>query len=60
MKVAGAISSMFAPNWRSCEKMATVMGWVLRPNVSATRRSYHVHRNWKIASEAIAGTPSGR
>ena len=22
--------------------------------------SFHIHRNWKIASEAIAGPPSGR
>ena len=32
----------------------------LRPNVSATIRSFQVHRNWKIASEATAGRPSGR
>ena len=57
---AGAISSMFEPNWRSCEKIATVIGCVSRPNVSATSRSFHVQRNWKIASEAIAGRPSGR
>ncbi len=25
---AGAISSMFDPNWRSWEKIATVIGWV--------------------------------
>ena len=29
-------------------------------SVSATSRSFHVHRNWKIASDAIAGRPSGR
>ncbi len=54
------MSSMFEPNWRSCEKIATVIGCVSRPNVSATSRSFHVHRNWKIASDAIAGSPSGR
>ena len=54
---AGAISSMFEPNWRSCVKIATVIGCVSRPNVSATSRSFHVQRNWKIASEAIAGQP---
>ena len=54
------MSSMLEPNWRSCEKIATVIGWVSRPKVSATSRSFHVHRNWKIASEAIAGRPSGR
>ena len=32
---AGAISSMFEPNWRSCVKIATVIGCVSRPNVSA-------------------------
>ena len=28
---AGAISSMFDPNWRSWEKIATVIGWVSTP-----------------------------
>ena len=37
-----------------------MIGCVLRPKVSATSRSFHVQRNWKIASEAIAGRPSGR
>ena len=55
MNVAGAISSMLAPNWRSWEKIATVIGCVSRPKVRATSRSFHVQRNWKIASEAIAG-----
>ena len=54
------MSSMFEPNSASWEKIATVIGCVLRPNVSATSRSFHVHRNWKIASDAIAGRPSGR
>ena len=57
---AGAISSMLAPNCRSCEKIATVIGCVSRPNVSATSRSFQAQRNWKIASDAIAGSPSGR
>ncbi len=56
---AGAISSMLAPNWRSCVKIATVIGCVLRAKVSATSRSFQVHRNWKMASEAIAGRLSG-
>ena len=60
MNAAGAISSRFAPNWRNSEKIATVITWVSRPKVSATRKSFQVHRNWKIASEAIAGRPSGR
>ena len=37
-----------------------MIGVVFCPNVSATRRSFHVQRNWKIASDAIAGRPSGR
>src|SRR6188472_1258569 len=57
---AGAISSMLEPNCRSCVKIATVIGCVSRASVSATSRSFHVQRNWKIASEAIAGRPSGR
>ena len=52
--------STFVPNSRICEKIATVIGWVLRASVSATIRSFHVHRNWKIASDAIAGSPRGR
>jgi hypothetical protein len=58
--VAGAISSMLALKARSWEKIATVIGCVSRASVSATSRSFHVQRNWKIASEAIAGSPSGR
>jgi hypothetical protein len=57
---AGAISSMFEPNWRVWEKIATVNGCVSRPNVNATIRSFQVHRNWKIANDAIAGKPRGR
>jgi hypothetical protein len=30
------------------------------PNARATIRSFHVHRNRKIASEAIAASPSVR
>ena len=37
-----------------------MIGWTFWPNVSATIRSFHVQRNWKIASDAIAGSPSGR
>ena len=33
---------------------------VARRTSSATSRSFHVQRNWKIASDAIAGRPSGR
>src|ERR671935_209392 len=57
---AGAMMSMFDPNSVSWEKIATVIGCVLRPKVSATIKSFHVQRNWKIASDAIAGSPSGR
>jgi hypothetical protein len=32
----------------------------LRAIVRATSRSFQVQRNWKIASDAIAGNPSGR
>ena len=28
-------------------------------NVSATSRSFHTHRNWKMANEAMAGVDSG-
>src|SRR4026207_1915419 len=51
---------MFEPNWRSCVKIATVIGLTSWPKVSATSRSFHVQRNWKIASEAIAGRPGRR
>jgi hypothetical protein len=37
--------SMLEPKVRSCEKIATVIGCVERARVSATRRSFHVHRN---------------
>ena len=57
MNDAGAINSMLLPNWRTLLKIATVMGWVSRPNVSATSRSFQTQRNWKIASDAIAGSP---
>ncbi len=59
-KVAGAMMSMLEPNVRSWEKIVTVIGCVERARVSATSRSFHVQRNWKIPSEAIAGRPSGR
>ena len=37
------------------------MGWLRAPppNTLATSRSFHTQRNWKIASEAMAGTDSG-
>ena len=60
MNAAGAISSMLALNWRIWEKIATVIGCVSRAKVSATSRSFQTQRNWKIASDAIAGSPSGR
>ena len=60
MNEAGAITSMLVPNSRSCPKIQTVIGCAFWPNVSATIRSFHVQRNWKIASDAIAGRPSGR
>ncbi len=60
MNEAGAMMSMLVPNSRSWPEIHTVIGVVFWPNVSATIRSFHVQRNWKIASEAIAGSPSGR
>ena len=45
MNEAGAIRSMFEPNWRSWEKIATVIGWVSRARVSATIRSFQVQMN---------------
>ena len=60
MNDAGAITSMLVPNSRSCPKIHTVIGCVFWPNVSATMRSFHVQRNWKMASDAIAGSPRGR
>ena len=59
MNEAGAMSSMLLPNWRTLLKMATVIGCVSRPKVRATSRSFQTQRNWKIASDAIAGRPSG-
>ena len=47
--------SMLVPNSRSWPTIQTVIGVMFWPNVSATSRSFHVQRNWKIASEAIAG-----
>ena len=60
MNAAGAMSSMFALNCRICEKIATVIGCVSRAKVSATRRSFQTQRNWKMASDAMAGSPRGR
>jgi hypothetical protein len=60
MKDAGAMMSMLVPNSRSWPEIQTVIGVVFCPNVRATSRSFHVQRNWKIASDAIAGRPSGR
>ena len=50
--------SMLDENWRNWSKIQTVIGVTL--NVSETIRSFQVQRNWKIASEAIAGRPRGR
>src|SRR6476660_7208481 len=60
MNDAGAMMSRLEPNSRSCPEIQTVIGVVFCPKVSATSRSFHVQRNWKIASDAIAGSPSGR
>ena len=60
MNDAGAMMSMLVPKSRSWPEIQTVIGCVFPPNVSATSRSFHVQRNWKIASDAIAGRPSGR
>ena len=59
-KVAGPMMSMFEPKVRSCEKIATVIGCVERASVSATSKSFQVQRNWKIASDAIAGARAAR
>ena len=45
-------------NWRSWLKIQTLIVFTLK--VSETIRSFHVQRNWKMASEAIAGRPRGR
>ena len=60
MNEAGAMTSIDVPNSRSWPKIQTVIGCVFCPKVSATIRSFHVQRNWKIPSDAIAGRPSGR
>ena len=37
-----------------------MIGAFSRPvKISATRKSFQIHMNWKIASAAIAGTDSG-
>src|SRR3972149_1537213 len=54
------MTSRFALNSRICEKIATVIGCVSRPNVSATRRSFHTQRNSPMATEATAGHPGGQ
>ena len=35
------------------------MSRLVPPNVLATSRSFHTHRNWKIPNEAIAGIDNG-
>ena len=41
------MTSMLAPNWRVCSRMATVSGWdAFEAKTSPTRRSFHVQRNW--------------
>ena len=55
-KAPAARMSIFAENWRSWDWMATVIGWESGPaKISATSMSFQDHRNWKIASEAMAG-----
>lgn len=56
-----ANTSMFAENWRSCDWIATVSGMDFElVKIRATSMSFHTHRNWKIAGDAMAGSPSGR
>ncbi len=51
---------MFDPNWRSWLWIATVSGCDFESvKISAMSMSFQVQRNWKIASDAIAGVPSG-
>src|SRR5262245_191248 len=60
-KAPGASTSKCAENCRTSCCSATVMGFVsFVEKISATSRSFHTHMNWKMASDAIAGRPSGR
>jgi hypothetical protein len=47
------------PELAQLTKIHTVIGCTFC-RISATIRSFHVPRNWKIPSDAIAGRPSGR
>src|SRR5437016_14114654 len=58
MNDAVEMMSTLDENWRRLSKMKTLTVPTL--NVSEMIRSFHVQRNWKMASEAIAGRPSGR
>ena len=54
------MTSKLVPNCRSWLRMATVSGWCDESaNTRPTSRSFQTHRNWKIASDAIAGSPIG-
>jgi hypothetical protein len=54
------MTSRFEPNWRVCSRMAIVSGAESgRANTRATSMSFHTQRNWKIISDAIAGSPRG-
>ena len=51
------------PYWPTSEASLLLSGAtssVPDANVSATSKSFHTHRNWKIAIEAIPGTANGR
>ena len=58
-KEAGAITLRFEANWRSCDAISGAIGWFDCARTSPTKRSFQTNSTWKIASEAIAGIPSG-
>ena len=52
------MTSMLTPNCRVWLRIATVSGaFSVLAKTNATSRSFHVQRNWKIASDAMAGQP---
>src|SRR5215212_1700722 len=57
---AGAITSRLLLNCRSCCEITGASGRLSAARVSPTSRSFHTKSTWKIASEAMAGRPSGR
>src|SRR3954470_6575819 len=60
MNEPGPITLMFEENARICSRSAYVIGALSEvANTSATSRSFQTQRNWKMASDAIAGQPIG-